>query len=435
MAQAPPRIQISNFVPQPLKTIQETGLNLGFITDLVIKVLYLSGYVSGYEIAERIKLPFLGITDKAIEFLKREKMCEVRGSGGFGEGSYQYTITSKGANKAREVMDRTTYVGPAPVPLNQYNKAIKAQGIRELTVRPRTMRQALAHLVLSEKTFDSIGPAVNSGKSLFLYGPPGNGKTTIAEAIGKMVLGDDMLIPFAVDIDGEIIKVYDEVNHQLIEQASVMPGTGSLKRIPDPRWLRIRRPAIMAGGELTLRNLDLIWNQGTRFYEAPHQMKANGGMFLIDDFGRQQVRPRDLLNRWIVPLEKQVDFLTLHTGRKIEIPFEVLVVFSTNMDPKDLVDEAFLRRIPHKIEVIDPSMDEFREIFRRFCEIKKVTYEERGLAYLLQEYYVKPKRKLRSVHPRDILNQLLDLSAYFGTRPQLTKDLIDRAAGAYFVEL
>ncbi len=424
-----------DFTPKPINSVEDTGLTEGFITNLVIKVMYSAGQCTGYDIAERIKLPFIGIVDRALEFLKREKMCEVRGSGGFGEGAYQYTITSKGADKAREANERTTYIGPAPVPLNVYNKAIQAQGIQGFTIRPRTMRQALSHLVLCESTFDRIGPAVNSGKSLFLFGPPGNGKTTIAEAIGHMMKGKDMMMPYAVDMDGDIIKIFDEVSHEVIEEASVMPGTGGLKRFPDPRWIKIRRPFIVSGGELTLDSLDLIWNNSTRFYEAPHQMKANGGLFLIDDFGRQQVRPRDLLNRWIVPLDKQIDYLTLHTGRKIEIPFQVLIVFSTNMDPKDLVDEAFLRRIPHKIDVVDPTAEEFREIFRRMCGIKEIPYDERGLVYLIQEYYVKKKRKLRAVHPRDILNHLEDLASYFGTEPRLTKDLIDRAASSYFVDL
>jgi predicted ATPase with chaperone activity len=421
--------------PKPVKKIADTELNFGSLTNLVLKILYYAGTISGHEIAERIKLPFVGIVDQILDFIKRNQMCEVRGASGFIEGGYQYLITSKGSAKAREALERTTYMGPAPVSLNAYRKAIREQGIQAITVQPKTMRQALAHLVLDERTFDSIGPAINSGKSLFLFGPPGNGKTSIAEAIGQMMLGDEILIPYAIDVDGEIIKVYDEVNHEVVEEATLTAGANNLRRFPDPRWIRVRRPSVMAGGELTLKNLDLIWNETTRFYEAPHQMKANGGMFLIDDFGRQLVRPRDLLNRWIVPLEKGVDFITLYTGRKIEIPFEVLVVFCTNMDPKDLVDEAFLRRIPHKIEVTDPSLDAYHEIFRRVCDEKRVPFDERGLAYLLQEYYLKPRRKLRAVHPRDMVNQLLDLAAYLGEEPRLTKDMIDRAAHAYFVEL
>jgi hypothetical protein len=419
----------------PIESVEDTGLNFGFITDLIIKVMYFTGYITGFEVADRVKLPFPGVVDRALEFLKREKMCEVRGTGGIGEGSYQYAITSMGTAKAQEVLERSTYAGPAPVTLEDYGRVIRAQGIRQLRVGPDVMRNALSQLVLNDRTLDFIGPAVNSGKSLFLYGPPGNGKTTIGEAIGEMILGEEMMMPYAVIVDGMVIKTYDEVNHELVEKASVIPGSGTHRRFPDPRWIRVKRPSIMSGGELTLRSLDLIWNETTRFYEAPNQMKANGGMLLVDDFGRQLVRPRDLLNRWIVPLEKRVDYLTLHTGQKIEIPFEVLVIFATNMDPKDLVDEAFLRRIPHKIEAVDPTLDEFREIFRRVCGALGIPFEEEGLRYLLQEHYVKASRKLRAVHPRDIVSQLLDLAAYFGVEPCLSEELLDRAAAAYFVEL
>jgi len=301
------------------------------------------------------------------------------------------------------------------------------------------MRQVLANLILGEKTFARIGPAANSGTSLFLYGAPGNGKTSIARAIGKMILGEDMYIPYAVDVEGQIIKIYDNVNHQVIEEedAEAQTGTNALRAGPkrDLRWIKIKRPFIVVGGELTMAGLDLQFDEVNKFYEAPFQQKANGGMFLIDDFGRQQIRPRDLLNRWIVPLENRVDFLTLHNGRKIEIPFEVLVVFSTNLPPKDLVDEAFLRRIRHKIEILDPTFEEFREIFRRVALAKKIVYDDKGLAYLLQEWYIKRNRKLRSNHPRDILEQILDISSYLNLEPAMTKDLIDRACESYFVEL
>ncbi len=422
-----------NWQPPPVSSIEDTGLTLIGLSELVLKVLYFSGFLSGYRIAEVIKLPFTGVVDQVMEFLKREQAVEVKGSGGFGEGAYQYVITGIGIAKAREALERSQYAGPAPVPLTVYSKAIYEQHRRTL-VNPDIMNSALTSLVLNRKLFDKIGPAVNSGRSIFLYGPPGNGKTTISEAVGRVVLGQGMYIPYAADIDGQVVRVFDSVNHEPIEDEQGT-GTGSARNKPDPRWIRIRRPVIMVGGELTLESLDLVYDPVNKYYEAPFQMKANGGMFLIDDFGRQQVRPRDLLNRWIVPLEKRVDFLTLHTGRKLEVPFDVLIVFSTNLEPRDLVDEAFLRRIRHKIEITDPSYEEFRDIWMRVAKARGLPYDDRMLAYLLQEWYIKRNRPLRSVHPRDLIDQMRDISGYLGVPFEMSKDLMDRACEAYFVEL
>ncbi len=424
--------QKDGWSPQPLTRLEDTGLNALNVSDLVLKVLYLGGVLAGYEIAEIVKLPFTGVLETIIDFLKREKYIEVRGSGGIGESSYQYIISAKGADKAREASERSQYAGPAPVTLEQYIESLKAQNRERLTVHESELKQVLNHLVISEDMLGRVGPAINSGRSIFLYGPPGNGKTTIAEVVGRLILGDDMWIPYAIDVDGQVIRVFDDVNHVVSDKASIKQATGL---VADPRWIRIQRPMIMVGGELTLAGLDLVYDDTNKFYEAPFQVKANGGMFLIDDFGRQQVRPRDLLNRWIVPLEKGVDFLTLHTGRKIEIPFFVLIVFSTNLDPRELVDEAFLRRIRHKIEVTDPSYEDFREIFKRMCDAKKVRYDEQALAYLLKEWYINHDRPLRSVHPRDILNQLIDIASYLNQPPALTRELLDRAAASYFVKL
>ncbi len=434
-----PQSSTIGFLPPPIMQISETGLSQLWLQDLALKILYFQGYLTGFKIAEVIALPFAGVTDQILEALKREKFVEVRSSQmGLGEGAYQYAITSAGIARAREALERSQYAGPAPVPLATYNKAILKQRVGKMTVTHRILRQALISLTLSENVFQRIGPAVNSGTSIFIYGPPGNGKTSIARAIGKMMLSTSMFIPYAIYIDGQVVKLYDTVNHQKApDKTATGKGTGSLRsgNRRDPRWVRIRRPFIVVGGELTLDGLDLVFDDVNKFYEAPFQVKANGGILLIDDFGRQLVRPRDLLNRWIVPLENRIDYLTLHTGRKVEVPFDVLVVFSTNLPPKDLVDEAFLRRLRHKIEIGDPSFEDYRKIFKTVANAKGVVYDDQGLAYLLQEWYIKRNRKLRASHPRDICDQIIDIASFMSLEPAMTRDLLDRAAAAYFVKM
>jgi hypothetical protein len=428
-----------NFVPPPIVRIDDTGLSQLWLQDLALKILYFQGYLSGFKVAEEIALPFAGVTDLILESLKREKLVEVKSSSmGLGEGSYQYAITGAGIDRAREALDRSQYAGPAPVPIEIYNQAIRRQSRQRIPVTARAMHQLLSQLVLSKTTFEQLGPALNSGTSIFLYGPPGNGKTSVARAFGNLILTQNMFIPYALYVDGQVIKLYDSVNHQRAkDDDSTASGTGSLRSGSkrDPRWVFIKRPFIVVGGELTLAGLDLVFDDTHKYYEAPFQVKSNGGILLIDDFGRQQVRPRDLLNRWIVPLENRVDFLTLHTGRKMEVPFDVLVVFSTNLPPRDLVDEAFLRRLRHKIEISDPSYEEFREIFRRVSQAKNVKYNDQGLAYLLQEWYIKRNRKLRASHPRDLCDQVIDIARYLNVEPEMNRELLSRAAASYFVEL
>lgn len=422
-----------NWMPRPISSITETGMNILYLQELILKIMYFGGFMTGYKIAETVKLPFNGIVDQVMESLKRERAVEVKGSGGFGEGAYQYIISGIGVERAREAIERSQYAGPCPVSLEIYNASIREQH-RFNVVSPQIMQDALSHLIINPRVFDKVGPAVNSGRSIFLYGPPGNGKTTISEAVGRVVLGEGMYIPYAIDIDGQTVRVFDSVNHEIMEDDDYQ-GTGSAKNKPDPRWVKIKRPVIMVGGELTLETLDLVYDPVNKYYEAPYQVKSNGGMFLIDDFGRQQVRPRDLLNRWIVPLEKRVDFLTLANGRKLEVPFDVLIVFSTNLEPRDLVDEAFLRRIRHKIEIVDPTFEEFRDIFRAVANARGLPFDEKVLAYMLQEWYIVEERSLRAVHPRDIIDQMKDIASYMQIPFVMTPELIDRACEAYFVEL
>jgi predicted ATPase with chaperone activity len=440
----------ASFIPAPVFHVEDTGLSGLWLQDLALKVLYFQGYMSGFRIADSLALPFAGITDQILEVLKREKLVEVKSAQqiGLGEGAYIYGITGLGIVRAREALERSQYAGPAPVPVEAYNRSVRAQNRERIAIKDVDLRRVLSHLVLSDQIYERLGPAVNSGTSIFMYGPPGNGKTSIARSIGSLTATSSIYIPYSIYVDGQVVKLYDQVNHEVVVDDpepsvaastgnSTSGGTGPLRSGPrrDLRWVRIKRPFIVVGGELTLAGLDLVFDDVQKFYEAPFQVKANGGTLLIDDFGRQQVRPRDLLNRWIVPLENRIDYLTLHTGRKIEVPFDVLVVFSTNLPPKDLVDEAFLRRLRHKIEIADPSYDEYRDIFQAIAETKGVRFSAAGLAYLLQEWYLRRNRKLRASHPRDLCDQIIDIAKYLNISPEMTTEMVDRAASAYFVDL
>ena len=431
------------FIPQPRK-VEETGLDFGLLLDLCVKTIYYSGRPAARQIASQMALSF-NIVEEILHFLKREQFCEVTGSTGLGEQNYNYALTSKGAEKAEEVLQRGRYVGPAPVPFAQYVDVLGQQSVKRLLIDRERARQALDQLVLDERTLRAVGPAVNSGKAVLLYGGSGNGKSTMAKAIGSMLDGE-VLVPYAVEVNGQIIKVFDPRTHEEVEPAVSVDrrrpdGTGedlmatSQERRRDRRWAMVKRPVVISGGELTLRDLELRFDPVSKFYVAPLQVKANGGVLVIDDFGRQIVQPRELLNRWIVPMDKGWDNLTLQTGESIEVPFDVLLVFSTNLPPAQLGDEAFFRRIRHKVEVINPTREHFLEILRRACAASRVPYSEEGAAYLVAQHYEATGRPFRGCHPKDLVELIEDIAHFRAMEPRLDPDLVDVACASYFVEL
>ena len=416
--------------PRAPRTGAETGLSASFLLDLTLKTLYYQSEMRGFEIADALRLPF-AVVEESLDTLKRERLIESRGNEG-SRANYRYIILSAGRDRAREVLAVSRYVGPAPVSLADYNARVIEQNRGLERIPADRLREAFADLILAPEVIDLIGPAVAARKSIFLHGAPGNGKSVIAEAIGR-ALGETIHVPHAVEMDGQVIKVYDPVFHGTEEgegAAEPPPLAGSMA---DRRWVRARRPVVFCGGELTLEMLDLIFNSREGFYQAPLQMKANSGVFIVDDFGRQMVRPRDLLNRWIVPLEKGVDFLTLHTGRKFSIPFRTLVIFATNLRPHDLVDEAFLRRIRYKIALGDPSRREYREIFRLECQRLGVPMSDWAVEHLFREYYGAQGIRPRCCHPRDILEKIVDSARFAGTEPDLRAEVLDQVCASYFL--
>jgi len=423
-------------------TIEQTGIPVTLVSDLIFRILFNEGEVSAARMCEIIRL-FPQIIDNLLSQAQREHQVEIVKAGSL-RLSYTYRLTDEGAQRARDALERSQYIGPAPVDIKQYEQAIYMQTCIRQVITPASVKQSLSHLILPEHFHRRVGPAINAGSSLFLYGPPGNGTTTVEQALAKLLAGRDPIwLPQAITVGGQIIRIFDPAVHipvgenkaVIAQEQNEPPKTGHLDDIKvDKRWMLYRRPAVMAGGELRMDALDLRFEPVTKIYEAPLQLKANGGMFLIDDFGRQQASPQELLNRWIVPLETGIDFLRLQSGQTLQLPFRQLLVFSTNLDPAQLVDAAFLRRIQMKVEVASPDMTMFYQIFMRMCEAQQVPFDKNGFAHLLRKWYQEANRPMQAVHPRDILKTISSICSYEGIQPRMTPELVDEACNCYFVD-
>ncbi|HXT72021.1 MAG TPA: hypothetical protein VN700_19865 [Vicinamibacterales bacterium] len=418
-------------LPMPA-SLEATGLRLDMIVQLLVKTLHMTGEATGTEWAERLGLPFTAI-EPGVETLKAERLCEIVGGTSLGPLTYKYRISTLGRERAAIFLDRSLYVGIAPVPLDQYRRYMHSfdESVPKRVSRADVER-GFSHLVLSKQMLERLGPAVNSGQSLFVYGPPGNGKTVISQAI-RNILHGDIWIPHAIEVDGSIIQVFDPINHDAFPRPRASE-TFEATNLYDRRWERCRRPLVTVGGEMVLESLDLTYNQTSGIYRPSLQLMANGGVLVIDDFGRQRCSPVALLNRWVHPLESRVDYLVLQSGQKVEVPFLTLPVFATNIKPAELVDEAFLRRIQYKIRAENPTPDEYARIFEKACIERGIPYDPAHVRHLLDNVYTARGIPFRGCHPRDLISQALALGQYLGEAKALTVALLDAAVATYFIE-
>jgi predicted ATPase with chaperone activity len=419
-------LSLIELLKQP-KTIEDLGIPQNILIDISLRLLYSEGNVSFQRFNQVVRVPH--VLDSILEWMKNEHLVStLPGRGELGRWGYIYTLTKEGEERARAALERGQYVGPAPVPIHYYNRAIELQTQEKLEIPSSEVEKSLSDLILTPNFHRRIGPAVNSGSSLFIYGPSGNGKTTIAHAMAALIAQTQPIwLPYALTAGGHIIQVYDRRTHK-----PAPPDSSSFNEV-DGRWGLFHRPSVAVGGELSMEALDLRFDNVSRIYEAPLQLKANGGMFLIDDFGRQQTSPTNLLNRWIVPLEEGIDYLRLNTGQVIVIPFRQLIVFSTNLDPYKLADDAFYRRIQMKVYVGSPNAERYERIFRIMCEETGIEYDQWAFEYLMTKWYQKQNRELQAVQPRDLLKIIRALCKYEGNPPKLTPELIDEACFSYFV--
>ncbi len=488
-------------IPPPPDSLEEAGLPEEFVAGLALKALHHRGSAAGFELSDMLALPFT-LLDDVIEQLQERRLLQIHATRGLSRGEYVFRLTGDGRKRAAEELELSRYVGPAPVPLEDFRRWVELQTIERTRISAPELQRALDGVVVPESMLELLGPAVNSGRSLFLYGDSGNGKTLLATRLAR-IFGERYYVPYSVLVDGSVMIVYDPIHHGVeptdheVEQRSLLetperrravpgspgaartedaedtasldpaapaaaadagtqgvatmdpPDGGSpanvlpsadvvqeiLRTVPkhDRRYAEARRPVVVTGGELTLEQLDLQWDSSGRMYQAPPQLKAAGGVLVIDDLGRQRVQVRDLLNRWGVPVEHRQDHLTLRSGRTIVVPFDCFIIFSTNLEPRSLADDAFLRRIHYKIEVSDPDRSEYERIFRSCCEERGIEFDEGALDYLFEEFYGEGAISPRRCHPRDVLDHVQHLAEFRGEPARLNPDLLEPACRSYFL--
>ena len=438
-------------VPRTPESLEEAGLSDEFVAGLILKALHQRGATLGFDLVDVLALP-MALLDDVLEQLQERRFVEVHATRGPRRGEYVFKLTAAGRGRATEEMDLCRYVGPAPVPMEEFCAWVERQTMRDARISREELQRALDGVVLPDSMLDVLGPAVNSGRSLFLFGEPGNGKTLLAERVAR-AFGERYYVPYSVLVDGSVMIVHDPVHHRVDEPEASAPLGGPhgtedggveeallreiVRSVPDHdrRYAKARRPVVVTGGELTLHQLELQWDPTGRMYQAPPQLKAAGGVLVVDDLGRQRVPVRDLLNRWVVPLEHGEDHLTLRSGRKMVVPFDCFVIFSTNLEPRSLADEAFLRRIHYKVEVADPDRAELERIFQACCAARGIDFDREAVDYLYDEVYADGAVAPRRCHPRDVLDHLEHLAGYRGEVVRLSRDLLAEACRSYFLPL
>lgn len=427
------RVEFESFVPRPPRSLEEAGVAASLVEQLVLKNLYFRGEVTGRQLSRLLGLQY-SVIEPVMDFLKQARLVEVKRASGFGSVSASFACSETGRLRAKEYLEDNRFLGPAPVPLKDYNYAVHAQRTRPGWMTIDALKRAFANAVTTDEFFSKLGPAVNSFKSLLIYGAPGNGKTFLAEQLVHAET-EPIFIPYVIQAEGQYVRVFDSLYHERLDESEEDSALVHHEEKFDRRWARCRRPFLTTGGELTMGMLDLMYIQGAKIYDAPYQLKANNGIYLIDDFGRQQITPAELLNRWIYPLDRGKDYLQFNTGSKIEVPFECFLIFSSNLNPNDLGDEAFLRRLEYKMYMGNPSGEEYAAIFHGYCRKLKIECPVGLLAAVIDKHYSATGRRFRRCHPRDVLSIAVDLIKFEGLPYVLTGELLDRAFELKFVPL